>query len=102
MHSNMVVRFSDYEMGLLTKIANASTTKKQQEGFVYILVRAEFAREIMKCAMIRLSCTILQTENDGLSIDMLGRIWIKNVKKIPDDNPSASFFWSLTLSYPDL
>ena len=83
MHSNMVVRFSDYEMGLLTKIANASTTKKQQVGFVYILVRAEFAREIMKCAMIRLFCTILQTENDGMSIDMLGRIWIKNVKKFP-------------------
>ena len=94
MHSIMVVlvRFSDYEMGLLTKIAYGSTTKKQQVGFVHILVRAKFARKIMKCSMISPSCTILQTKNEGMSIDMLGRIWIKNVKKFPVTILQQAFF----------
>ena len=92
MHCNMVVRFSDYEVGLLTKIAYGSTTKKQQVGFVHILVRAKFARKIMKCSMISPSCTILQTKNEGMSIDMLGRMWIKNVKKFPVTILQQAFF----------
>ena len=95
MHSNMIVRFSDYEMGLLTKKFNWNTTTKlikKQLGF-----RQDSAQSLqdkfMKYYKIRPSCTILKTKDYGITIDKLGRIWVK-CQKITDPNLSASLFWS--------
>ena len=46
----------------------------------------------MKYSMIRPSCTILKTKDDGITIDKLGRILIKNVKKFQMPIFQLAFF----------
>ena len=75
---------------------NTTTTKliKKQGGF-----RQDSAQSLqdkfMKYYKIRPSCTILKTKDYGITIDKLGRIWVK-CQKITDPNLSASLFWSQT------
>ena len=72
---------------------NTTTTKliKKQGGFGQDSVQS-FQEKFMKYSMVRPSCTISKTNDDGISIDMLGRMWIKNVKKFPMPIFQLAFF----------
>ena len=72
---------------------NTTTTKliKKQGGFGQDSVQS-FQEKFMKYSMVRPSCTISKTNDDGISIDMLGRILIKNVKKFPVTILQQAFF----------
>mgnify|MGYP001803427233 CR=1 FL=1 len=92
MHSNRTVRFSEYEMGLRTKNSNLNTTTnliKKQVGFGQDSCRV---CKKLKCSRIRPSCTILKTKDNGITLDMLGCIWIKNVEKFPLPIFQLAFF----------
>ena len=88
----MIVHFSDSR--LLTKNFNWNTTTKlitKQVGFRQDSAQS-LQEKFMKYSKIRPSCTISKTKDDGMSIDMLGCMWIKNVKKFPMPILQLAFF----------